>query len=403
MGYNKTISRLCYLSKNLYNQANYIIRQKYFNNEDIPGYSPLIKQFQVPSDNEEYNNFQKLPAQTAHWTIKTLRKGYSVYFKTLKDYNKHKDKYMGRPGLPRYKDKNGEFMLIFTNQQCRIEDNILIFPKIVNLKVKTRLNDIDLRAVRIVPAGTGYDIEIVYRKDMDEINAIHERVIGIDIGGRNTITIADSIGNKPIAIKGGALNSINHFFNKRYSSLRSISDKQNMGKHLTKRERKLFFKRKMKIRDIMHKISVFVVDYAVSNNIDTIVIGHNEGWKQNSNMGKKGNQKFHYMPFNQLIEQIRYKAKEYGIDTIVIEESYTSKCSFLDNETIEKHDNYKGKRISRGIFRSSNGTLINADVNASYNMMKKALPKLFKGGIQDIVLHPESLTVGRMITLKSYS
>uniref|UniRef100_UPI00307F5586 RNA-guided endonuclease InsQ/TnpB family protein n=1 Tax=Ferroplasma sp. TaxID=2591003 RepID=UPI00307F5586 len=347
--YDSNISNQCHFSKNLYNQVNYILRQAFLKKEKMPSYNNLVKQFQLPSENNENNNYQKLPAKTAQWTIKTTTIAWLSFFRAKKEYNKDPDKFTGRPGIPDYKEKNGEFILILTNQQCRIEDGILKFPRIMELEVKTRLKDVDLREVRIVPQGVGYTVEIVYRKEIEDIaDRESKRIIGIDFGIRNTVTIADSIGNKPIAVKGGALNSVNQYFNKENARLKSISDRQFGNKFLTRREKKIFSMRKRKIYDIMHKISRFIVDDAREKGIDTIVMGHNEGWKQNVNIGKKNNQKFVQIPFNILISMIQYKAEESGIQAIVIDEAYTSKSSFLDNEIIEHHNNYAGKRTSRG-------------------------------------------------------
>ncbi|MGC8673263.1 MAG: RNA-guided endonuclease InsQ/TnpB family protein, partial [Thermoplasmata archaeon] len=285
--------------------------------------------------------------------------------------------------------------------QCHIENGILRFPKIMNLEVKTSLKNVDLREVRIIPQGVGYTVEIVYEREIENIeNVKPKRIMGIDIGLRNIVTIGDNISKEGIAVKGGVLKSINQFFNKEYAILRSISDRQIGSKQLTKREKRLFMKRNRKIKEIMHKLSKAIVQYAKSNDIDTIVIGHNNGWKQSVNMGKKNNQKFVQIPFNTLIQQLKYKLEEIGINVIIEDESHTSKCSFLDNESIEHHDEYTGKRIKRGIFRSADGTLIHADLHASYNMIRKAIPEAFADGIEGIGLYPRSLSIRQMITSK---
>ena len=232
---------------------------------------------------------------------------------------------------------------------------------------------------------------------MKEIGDIDKRethrIMGIDIGLRNIVTIGDSISKEGIAVKGGVLKSINQFFNKEYARLKSISDRQIGNKQLTKREKGLFMKRNMKIKDIIHKLSKAVIQYAKSKNIDTIIIGHNNGWKQSADLGKRNNQNFIQLPFNTLINKIKYKAEEIGINVIVQEESYTSKCSFLDMESIEHHDEYMGKRIKRGIFRSKDGILIYADLNALYNIIKKAVPKAFADGIEGIGFYSRSLSI----------
>jgi len=404
IGKNETISKLCHISKNLYNQTNYVLKQQFLKKEKLSSYEDLVRLFQTPSENDEENNYQKLPAQTAQWTIKKVKEAWNSFFKAMKEWKKHPEKFTEMPKPPKYKNKKGEFILVFTNQQCKIEDGILKFPKIMNLEVKTRLENVNLREVRIIPQGVGYIIEIVYEKEIEDIAKREPRkIMGIDIGLRNIVTIGDSISNEGIAVKGGVLKSINQYYNKEKARLKSISDRQIGNKQLTKREKRLFMKRNRKIKDIMHKLSKAIVQYAKTKGIDTIVIGHNNGWKQSVNMGRINNQNFEEIPFNTLINQIKYKAEEAGIQVIILEEDYTSKCSFLDNESIEHHDEYMGKRIKRGIFRSKDGILIHADLNAVYNIIKKAFPEAFADGIEGIGLYPRSLSIPEftgMITSK---
>ena len=395
------ISNMCHLSKNLFNQANYILKQQFLNHEKLTGYNELAKEFSIPSNMDENNNFQKLPEQTAQWTIKKVKQSWNSFFKALRAWKKHPNKFMGMPRLPGYKNRDGEFLLVFTNQQCSIRNGILQFPKIMETEVKTRLEDVELREVRIIPQGVGYKVEIVYTKETSNILRMKpERIMGIDIGVRNLVTISNSISEQGIAVRAGLLKSINQYFNKELARCKSINDLQGSERKQTKRMQKLFMNRNRKVRDIMHKVSKATVAYAKNLNIHTIVIGHNNGWKQSVNMGKRNNQNFIQIPFNTLIQQIRYKAEEIGINVIIQEENHTSKCSFLDNETIEHHDTYLGKRIKRGTFQSANGTLIHGDLNGSYNIIKKAIPEAFVNGIEGIGLYPRSLSIKQMITSK---
>jgi putative transposase len=398
---NATVSRACHLSSNLYNQVNYILRQQFLKHEKLSGYNALAKQFSMPSGNEDHDNYRKLPAQTAQWTIKKVVQSWSSFFKAMKVYRKHPEKFTGRPRIPRYREKNGEFIVIFTSQQCRIQDGILKFPKIMELEVKTGLKNVNLREVRIIPQGSGYTVEIVYAKEITgTIGMKPERVMGVDIGVRNLVTIGNSISVQGIAVRAGLLKSINQFFNRELARLRSINDLQGNERKQTKRIQKLFMVRNRKVKDIMHKLSRSIVVYAKNLDTDTIVIGHNEGWKQSVNMGRKNNQNFVQLPFSTLIQQIRYKAEEAGINVIIQDESHTSKCSFLDNESIEHHDTYLGKRIRRGVFQSARGTRIHADLNGSYNIIKKAIPEAFANGIEGVGLYPRSLSIRQMITSK---
>ncbi|MHB1567543.1 MAG: RNA-guided endonuclease InsQ/TnpB family protein, partial [Acidiferrobacter sp.] len=285
IGYNENISNMCHLSKNLFNQVNYILRQQFMKRETMTGYNDLVKSFQIPSEDHERNNYQKLPAQTAQWTIKKVKHAWDSFFRSIKEYRKHPEKYRGRPRIPQYKNIDGEFLLIFTNQQCSIKNGILKFPKSINMEVKTRLNDINLREVRIVPHGIGYVIEIVYEKEIsDPHHGVTQRIMGIDIGVRNIVTIGDNISSEGIAVKGGILKSINQFFNKEYARMKSVSDRQFGNKYLTEKEKELFMRRNHKMKDIMHKLSIAIVDYAILRKIHIIVIGHNKEWKQEIDM-----------------------------------------------------------------------------------------------------------------------
>ncbi|MCL5782544.1 MAG: transposase [Candidatus Thermoplasmatota archaeon] len=398
---NATVSSACHLSSNLYNQVNYILRQQFLKHEKLSGYNALAKQFSMPSGNEDHDNYGKLPAQTAQWTIKKVKQAWNSYFKAMNAYRKYPEKFTGKPKIPGYREKNGEFVLTFTNQQCSIRDGILKFPKIMELEVKTGLENVNLREVRIIPKGSGYTVEIVYAKEITgTIGMKPERIMGIDIGVRNLVTIGNNISVQGIAVRAGLLKSINQFFNKELARIRSINDLQGNEEKQTKRIQKLFMVRNRKVKDIMHKLSRSIVEYAKNLDTDTIVIGHNEGWKQSVNMGGKNNQDFVQLPFNMLISQIRYKAEEKGINVMIREENHTSRCSFLDSETIEHHDTYSGRRISRGVFQSARGTRIHADLNGSYNIIKKAIPEAFANGIEGVGLYPRSLSISQMITSK---
>jgi putative transposase len=221
-------------------------------------------------------------------------------------------------------------------------------------------------------------------------NLDENKIAGIDLGVRNLITMGNNIGEKPIVVKGGICKSINQFYNKEMGRIQKIYESQ--GIKTGKKSKKLFDKRNRKIKDHLHKVSRFIVDYCSQNDIGTLVIGNNEDWKQNANIGKKNNQNFVQIPFSLLINQIKYKAEEKGINVILQEESHTSKCSFLDNEYIEHHEKYIGKRFKRGLFRSARGIIINADVQGAYNIIKKAIPKAFAkveaDGIEGVGLHP---------------
>ncbi len=379
---HKTFSWLCHLSKNLYNESNYLIRQELFKNKKWIRYNSLYHILKTS------DNYHQLPAQTAQQTLKILDKSWKSFFNAIKEWKKDKSKFKGRPKPPGYKPKNGEFILAFTNQQVKLKDGVLLFPKKVSYKLQTRLHDkTDIREVRIIPKGVGYIVEIVYQKDIRPKPLNKDNVIAIDLGVRNLITMVNNNGLKPFVIKGGVVKSINQYYNKERARIQSIYGRQ--GIRTGKTIQKLTNKRNKKITDYFHKTSRRIIEYCVMNDIGTVVIGYNSDWKQNCQIGKRNTQNFVTIPYHKLIKQLDYKATEQGITVIKQEESHSSKCSFLDDEPIEHHDKYLGRRITRGLFKSQKGTIINADVNGAYNIMKKALLNAVEADrIEDVGLHP---------------
>lgn len=374
--YNVSISETCHISKNLYNQANYLIKQEMKNKKWLR-YKELYELL------KNTDSYKKLPSQTAQQILKLIDKNWKSYFTAIKGWKKDSSKFLGMPKPPKYKKKNGENIIIFTNQQCKIKNGIIKLPKKVgNYLIKTTLTRFN--QIRIIPIGVGYKCEIVYEKEINDLNLDKNRVAAIDLGINNLITMVNNIGEHPIIINGKIVKSINQYYNKERSKIQSVISKLNV--FTTKKLEKLTHKRNMKINDYFHKSSRAITNYCIKNNIGKIIIGYNEGWKQECNIGKTNNQKFVSIPYLKLIQQIEYKAEEVGIEVIRTEESYTSKCSFLDNESVEKHEKYMGKRIYRGLFKSLNGILINADVNGAYNIMKKVISLK---EIEGMVLYPK--------------
>lgn len=382
---SKELSKVCHIAKNLYNLANWYFRQDFFNLNNFLSYYDLDF---ILNDKEVYKN---LPSQTSQQILKLIDKNWKSYFKALREYKQDFKKFKKKPRIPGYKKKNGESIVIFTNQQCKIKEGYLYFPKKVNLEpIKTRIIE-KLNQVRILPKGMCYIIEIVYEKEEQDLKLNKEHILSIDLGLNNLITAVNNNGCKPFIIKGGMIKSINQYYNKQLAYFRSIENKKGNFTD-TKRIKKLHLIRNNKIKTLFHRISKNIIGYCIQNDIGTITIGYNKGWKQNINIGKRNTQNFVQIPLLKLVKQIEYKSELIGIKVKEIGESYTSKCSFLDNEEIKHHDKYLGKRISRGLFRASNGVIINADVNGAYNIMKKAFPNSISvDGIEAFGLMPQIL------------
>ena len=383
--YYKMLDEYCFKSKNLYNYANYIIRQEFINNGKWVRYNELDKILKTKEHDFDYRNMPI--SNSAQQCLNLLDKNWKSFFASIKDYNKNPSKYLGRPKLPKYKPKNGRNILILTNQNCKIKNGYIIFPKkFKGLLIKTKIRT-GLQQVRIIPKANYLVIEIIYK--IDDVKQLNDngRYIGIDLGIDNFVTITNNCGLTPIIINGKGQKSINQYYNKKISHYKSIAKRVN-NLDFTNRMSQLTLTRNNKIEDFIHKASRFLVNYCRDNEINTIIIGNNKNWKQNSKMSKKVNQKFISIPYYSFIQKVQYKAEELGIKVIVTEESYTSGTSFLDNELPTKENYNKNRRKYRGLFISNNGIKINADVNGSYQIIKKVFPKAFAEGIEGVVLHP---------------
>lgn len=290
-------------------------------------------------------------------------------------------------------------VLVLTNQQVKQTGNKLRFPKsfggfTVTPRCLTLPNFEKLNQVRIVPCNQVFCVEIVYSVFVDDtVFQDNGRVMSIDLGLDNLATIVTNTGLQPILVNGKGLKSHNQYYNKKMAHYQRIAKQMN-GKNYTNRLHQLTRKRNFKIDNALHKISRFIVNLALENDITTIVIGNNKNWKQSISLGKQTNQSFVTIPHRKLIEKIVYKAQLQGIRVICTEESYTSGTSFLDDESPMKEFYDKKRRIHRGLFRSDQGMFINADVNAGYQIMKKVFPNVFADGIEGVVLHPVRVTIG---------
>ena len=362
---NRELDILCFNSKNLYNKALYLVRQHYFNTKN---YLDWIKVNKLMVDSKDID-YYLLPNRVAKQILKLLDRNFKSFFALLK---KKKNNTYDKPiRIPRYLDKQGRYLAIFNKEAVskRYLKKGLIKLSSLSIEIPTKVTESNLVEVRVLPRNNHHVVEVTYKVEEKESKCDNGRYASIDLGLNNLATVGSNV-VKPFIINGKPLKSINQYWNKEKSRLQSLL-KGN--KETSKRIESIANKRNNKIKDYLHKSSRMLVNFLVSNNISTLVIGYNEEWKQNINTGKKNNQAFVNIPFYTFIKQLEYKCKLEGINFIITEESYTSKCSFLDNETIGKQENYLGKRIKRGLFRSAKNRIINADLNGSLNILKKAV------------------------------
>lgn len=384
-------SEYTHLAKNLYNHANFLVRNEFMNTGKWLRHHELDK---ILRQDVDYLDYANMPAaQSAQQTLQLLDRNWKSFFNSIKDWSQNKDKYSGRPKLPKYKPKDGRMVFILTNQQIRMRDDLLQFPKsLQGFTIKPRCihlsNFKKINQIRIVPSNQIFCVEIVYSIAVnDTLRQNNNRYMSIDLGLDNLATIVTNTGLNPVIVNGKGLKSNNQYYNKKAAYYQKVAKQMN-DKSYTNRLYRLTLKRNFKIEDSLHKISKFIVESARSNDIHTIIIGNNKAWKQSISLGRRVNQSFVTIPHQKLIEKIIYKARNVGINVILTEESYTSGTSFIDGESPRKEFYDKKRRKHRGLFVSNQGISINADVNAAYQIMKKVFPNVFTDGIEGVVLHP---------------
>lgn len=389
---------ICMKSKLLYNKGLHILKEDFKSNIPYKNYYELQKLLQVAND----STYRGLNSKIAQQTLMLLHKNHVSYFALNKDYVKNPSKYKGKPKSPNYKHGDeGRFLTVFTAQAItkkKIKEGIIGLSG-TDIEIKP-LHD-NIQQIRIVPLPTRqYKIELIYSKVEIEPKEDNGRYAGIDLGLNNFMCIGSNVKQvKPLIINGKPLKSINQYYNKRRAELTSKlphyigTDGVKRQQKTSKKINRLTQKRTNKIKHYIHKATKTVVEYLKQNNISKVIIGKNNGWKDEINIGKRNNQNFVSIPHATAINTLQYKLLLDGLVPIIREESYTSKCSFLDLEEIKKHETYKGQRVKRGLFRSSTGIKLNADLNAAYNILRKEIPNAYANGIEGFVVNPVLLSI----------
>lgn len=379
----KIIDRQCFHSKNLYNEANYEIRQKFIKDGEYITYKDMNFEFKT------HENYKLTFSQPANCTLRVLDKNWKSYFRAIKDWKKNPSKYLGMPKLPKYLKKDGRFPWMIPNNQL-----VYDYEK-GTVYIRNRLlNDYEWKCrclgriiqVRFIPKGSCYVMEIVYETEIPDVKVESNRIASIDLGVDNLVTMTNNIGLNPIIINGKGIKSTNQYYNKRLAKEKSLL-KIRHGKDWSNKLDSITFKRYQRIKNYMHNTSSYIVKWCVENDIDTLVVGKNKDWKQNADMSKQSNQKFVGIPYQMLLQQLQYKCENVGVKYIETEESYSSGTSFIDGEEPIKQNYDKSRRIERGLFRSNSGLLINSDVNGSLQIMKKVFPNAFneRYGIEGVL------------------
>ena len=371
------IKELCHLSKNLYNASLYDVRQYYFETKSYRTWQsqwPIFTKTKNP-------DYYALQSHLAGEVLKQVGRQFIGFYNNKSTKKKR---------IPKYKDKNGynvvTFPKITISKQIEFDENKQLYTYTLckrNYNLKIQSTKSNLKMVKFV-----YDEENdlikcfkVYEVEELKLKKDNSRYFSIDPGLNNIVSIYNNIGIRPLLYNGRPIKSINQYYNKINAKLRSeLPDNIKSSKRL----KQLSFKRNNKIDYEMHKISTHIINEAVKNNISKIFIGHNIGWKNEINLGRRSNQNFVNVPHTKLFNQLLYKGLLNGIEVIFTEESYTSKASFFDKDELPiygESDNHKfsGRRIKRGLYKDSKGNIWNADLNGAANIMRKCSDKAYKG------------------------
>ena len=359
---------LTFLAKNLYNATLYFQRDSFFRKEFKNFYD--VNRVFVHGNQKDY---RALPTKVSNQVLMLVDRAFKSYFALYR--KKMNGDYSQNVRIPGYLNKtSGRYVVPYTKEALSLKNKGFVKLSKTNIVIKTRLSRDEIKSARIVPKGNHFVIEILYKAVVKPLKSDEpKRVAFVDPGLNNLMTVTSNCFN-PLIFNGKPLKSINQLSNKNIAALRSKLSER--GLRTSSLLQSVYARRTNRLTDLLHKITTKLVNHLDSYNIDTVVFGHNIGQKQDINLGKVTNQNFVQIPFMQLMQLLKYKCELRGIRFIETEESYTSKCSFLDEEEIRKHSSYQGKRLKRGLFETSSGILINADVNGSLNIGRKYLTKV---------------------------
>ena len=378
--------------KKISNSATFIIRQNFFFNKTKDSKGNEVRKYIKYNDmnrifkrdrTELYRSL--IYVQSVQQILRKVHSSFESFFKAIKDYKKNKNNYTGRPKLPKYKSSKYD-ELIITNQNFKQNEKVLNFKGSLKDLSFTMYNNGKANQVMFKYNGLDIDVFIIYEDEKTSTNKKvgnyienDSRIISIDLGLNNLVTITNNIGIRSVIINGKGLKSKNIYYNYqigKYQSILATVNQKNREKKSYKSNRltRLRVKRNNIMNDYIHKTTRYIINYCKENLIDTIVIGNNKFQKQNKRKKQiKGLKNFIQVPIKRIIEQLRYKLEYEDIRLIETEESYTSKTSFLDNEVPNKETIAKGKRIKRGIFKRPNGEYVNSDINGSLQILSKVI------------------------------
>lgn len=379
----KQLKEMCYYAKNLYNVGLYNVRQHYFTEKSFLEYE---SNYYVSKTNE---NYKMLQAGVSQQILKVVDRSFKSFFNLIQKAKNGEYRFQDIK-IPKYLKKDGLFTLIFSTNAIHIKDGYFRVPvsrlykkmnpehKDILIPFPSRLEEKKIKEVRIKPRNNGqfFVIQYVYEQPYETVDLDRHKALAIDIGLNNLASCVDTDGAS-FLVDGKKLKSLNRLYNKKKARLQSVAMKQ--GVKYTRQIDTLTLKRNNQVNDYIKKTARIIIDYCLENKIGNLVVGYNKDFKRNTNMGKKNNQQFTQIPFGNLREQLFNLCERYGIEYVEQEESYTSKASFFDNDKLPKWNPsdetkhvFSGKRVKRGLYRTSTGYEFNADINGALNILHKS-------------------------------
>jgi IS605 OrfB family transposase len=364
------VDKQAFLSKNLWNLANFHCRQHFFATGKKLGFTEL---YHLISKSVDY---KAIPSKVSKQIIRRLDQAWVGFIQSQKAWFKNPNKFLGKPKIPSYKDKTqGRNIVSYPGEAVSRKALKKGICQLSMCEIAVPTNAKVVIEARIIPKACCYILEIVYEQESQSLTT-GEAIAGVDLGLNNLLAVtSNQTGVKPFLINGRPLKAINQFYNKCKAILQS--------KEASRQIRDLTHKRNCRVENYLHTASRRVIDWCLVHGRGTLIIGKNEGWKQQINIGKQNNQQFVNIPHARLIEKLTYKAQLVGIKVVITEESYTSKASALNNDPLPKYGEaltkFSGRRIKRGLYKTVTGKLINADINGSLNIARKVIPDFIKG------------------------
>jgi putative transposase len=404
-------------AKNLYNSGLYRVRKHFFQTKKYLSF-PKLTNMLVRENQQDY---RAMPTKVAKQTLRAIHADYTSFFELVELKNKGEYDKDVRP--PKYKKKDGYAVVtfpkeaiskhvVYDKQRGLYAHTVCVTDDVYRYTFYSQHKSID--CIRVIPKyhGMYFVVEIVYTQQPPAIVKDNGRYASIDFGINNLMAVFFNFDTDALLFNGRHIKSINQYYNKQRAQMQqeltlchnTVSFEKNgelceKVKRTSNRMDRYSVKRTNKINNELHAISRVFVNHVVSLDVSKVIIGYNKGWKQDIKIGKRNNQKFVSIPHARLLALLQYKLALVGIEVIVTEESYTSKCSALDRESIEYHDIYCGARTKRGLFVTRNKLCVNADINGAINIMRKVIPNkyVYFDGIEGVAVRPRLCKVSQYV------